>query len=250
MTAAAFLILTIAGALGAAFAAASGAPPSAFAGALAVAFIGFAGACSSAASALHAPGDLQEPRTPHGPSDPPPLPVDVRLTRPLFGRLWFGAAGALTLLGIVPLIALARKPGRAMRTGWGPGIRLVDENNAPIGRDRLAPGGIETVFPQGAAGLPEAPAVLIRGDDGTYRAFSKVCTHAGCPVALYRRASHQLICPCHQSIFDVNDGAKNVSGPAPRPLPGLPLTVDAGGFLVARGDFDAPVGPDDWDRVL
>jgi ubiquinol-cytochrome c reductase iron-sulfur subunit len=250
MTAAAFLILTIAGALGTAFAAASGAPPSAFAGALSVAFIGFAGACSAAASALHAPGDLQEPRTPHGPSHPPPLPADVHLTRPLFGRLWFGAAGALTLLGLVPLIALARKPGRAMRTGWGPGIRLVDENNAPIARDRLAPGGIETVFPQGAADLPEAPAVLIRGDDGTYRAFSKVCTHAGCPVALYRHASHQLICPCHQSIFDVNDGAKNISGPAPRPLPGLPLTVDGGGFLVARGDFDAPVGPDDWDRVL
>ncbi len=151
MIATAFLILTIAGALGAIFAAASGAPPSAFAGALAIGFIGFAGACSSAASVLHAPGDLKEPRTPHGPSRPPPLPADLRLTRPLFGRLWLGAAGALALLGLVPLVALARKPGRATRTGWGPGTRLVDENNAPIGRDRLAPGGIETVFPQGAA---------------------------------------------------------------------------------------------------
>jgi ubiquinol-cytochrome c reductase iron-sulfur subunit len=82
-----------------------------------------------------------------------------------------------------------------------------------------------------------------------YVAFSKICTHAGCPVALYRHASHELYCPCHQSRFDVLRGAKNISGPAPRPLPQLALDVDAHGYLIARGDFDAPVGPDDWDRV-
>jgi ubiquinol-cytochrome c reductase iron-sulfur subunit len=164
--------------------------------------------------------------------------------------MWIGAAGAFALLGLVPLISLARNPGRRTRTGWAAGVRLVDENNVALRRDRLVEGGIETVFPQGAIDLPDAPAVLIRGDDGGYRAFSKVCTHAGCPVALYRRASRQLICPCHQSIFDVNDGAKNISGPAPRPLPALKLGVDAEGYLVARGDFDGPVGPDDWDRVL
>jgi ubiquinol-cytochrome c reductase iron-sulfur subunit len=250
MTVAIFLALTIAGALGATAAAAFGAPPSAFGGALAVAFIGFAGAAGAAASAMHAPDDLTEPRTLHGPTNPPPLPVDVQVTRPVFGRMWFAAIGAFAVLGLVPLISLARKPGRQARTGWGAGIRLVDENNRPIPHDRLAAGGIETVFPQDAVDVPEAPAVLIRGDDGVYRAFSKVCTHAGCPVALYRHASHQLICPCHQSIFDVTDGAKNISGPAPRPLPGLALDVDAAGFFIARGDFDAPVGPDDWDRVL
>jgi ubiquinol-cytochrome c reductase iron-sulfur subunit len=164
--------------------------------------------------------------------------------------LWLAAAGAFGLLGFVPLISLARKPGRASRTGWSAGVRVVDENGVPVSRDRLADGGIVTVFPQGAMDLPEAPAVLIRGDDGTYRAYSKVCTHAGCPVALYRHASQQLICPCHQSIFDVKNGAKNVSGPAPRPLPGLAIGTDRHGFLIARGDFDAPVGPDDWDRVL
>jgi ubiquinol-cytochrome c reductase iron-sulfur subunit len=250
MMVALFLVLTIAGALGATLAAAVGAPPSAFGGALAVAFIGLAGAAGAAASALRAPDDLTEPRTPRGPTKPLPVPVDARVTRPVFGRLWFAAVGALAVFGLVPIISLARKPGRQTRTGWGAGVRLVDENNLPISHDRLAEGGIETVFPQGAIDLPEAPAVLIRGDDGGYRAFSKVCTHAGCPVALYRHASHQLICPCHQSIFDVEDGAKNISGPAPRPLPGLALDVDAEGFLVARGDFDAPVGPDDWDRVL
>jgi ubiquinol-cytochrome c reductase iron-sulfur subunit len=249
VTGALFLVLTIAGALGAAAAAAFGAPPSIFAGALAVAFAGLSGAAAAAAKALRAPDDLREPRTAHGPSDPPPLPRDV-LSRPRFGRLWIAAAGAFGLLGFVPLISLARKPGRRSRTGWSAGVRLVDENGVPVSRDRLADGGIATVFPQGAMDLPEAPAVLIRGDDGTYRAYSKVCTHAGCPVALYRHASQQLICPCHQSIFDVNDGAKNVSGPAPRPLPGLALGTDGSGFLIARGDFDAPVGPDDWDRVL
>lgn len=250
MTIAFFLVLTIAGALGAAAAAAFGAPPSAFAGGIALAFIGFAGAAGAAASALHARDDLSEPRTAHGPTHSPPLPDDARVARPRFLRLWFAAAGAFAVLGLVPLISLARKPGRAGRTGWGAGVRLVDENNTPIPHDRLVAGGIETVFPQGAVGLPEAPAVLIRGDDGGYRAYSKVCTHAGCPVALYRHASHQLICPCHQSIFDVDDGAKNVSGPAPRPLPALALGVDAAGFLIARGDFDGPVGPDDWDRVV
>jgi ubiquinol-cytochrome c reductase iron-sulfur subunit len=249
MTVAFFLVLTIAGALAATAAATFGAPPSAFAGALALAFIGLAGAAATAAAALRAPGNLTEPRVAHGPSRRDPLPDDG-VTRPGFARLWLAAAGAFAVLGLVPLVSLARKPGRASRTGWRAGVRLVDETNAPISRGRLDPGGIETVFPQGALDVPEAPAVLIRGDDGTYRAFSKVCTHAGCPVALYRHASHQLICPCHQSIFDVNDGAKNVSGPAPRPLPGLALGVDGEGYLIARGDFDAPVGPDDWDRVL
>lgn len=245
-----FLVLMIAGALGATVAAASGAPPSAFGGALALAFIGLAGAAAAAANALHAPDDLTEPRKAHGPTRPQPLPADMRVTRPVFGRLWMAAAGAFAVLGLVPLISLARKPGRQSRTGWGAGVRVVDENNARVSHDRLVAGGIETVFPQGALENPDAPAVLIRGEDGAYRAFSKVCTHAGCPVALYRRASQQLICPCHQSIFDVNDAAKNISGPAPRPLPALALGVDAEGYLIARGDFDAPVGPDDWDRVL
>jgi ubiquinol-cytochrome c reductase iron-sulfur subunit len=250
VTVAIFLALTIVGALAATAAAAFQAPPSAFAGGLTLAFIGFTGATAAAASALHARDDLTEPRTAHGPTTPPPLPADALITRPRFVGLWFAAAGALAVVGLVPLISLARKPGRPTRTGWGAGVRLVDENNAPIRHDRLVAGGIETVFPRGAVDLPEAPAVLIRGDDGAYRAFSKVCTHAGCPVALYRRASHQLICPCHQSIFDVDNGARNVSGPAPRPLPALAVDVDGGGYLVARGDFDARVGPDDWDRVL
>jgi ubiquinol-cytochrome c reductase iron-sulfur subunit len=256
-----FLALTIVGALGATAGAAGGAPPALLGGALVVAFVGLACAAGAAAVALHAPDDLREPREPHGPSPPAPLPNDG-ISRPAFGRLWLAALGAFGVLGLVPLISLARKPGRRVITGWRAGARLVDENGRPIARDRLVEGATETVFPQGGLGLAEGAAVLIRVDpellrvageggaaDG-YVAFSKICTHAGCAVALYRHASHELYCPCHQSRFDVLHGARNISGPAPRPLPQLELDVDGEGYLIARGDFGAPVGPDDWDRVL
>lgn len=254
MTVALFLLITIAGALGATAAAAFQWAPSVFGAALTLAFIGIAGACGSAAVALQARSDLTEPRHRNGPTLPSPLPEGT-MTRPVFGRMWFAALGAFAMLALVPIISLARKPGRSAVTGWRAGVRLVDEENRPIRADTLVDGAATTVFPQGAMDLPQGPAMLVRaagasGSPGGYLAFSKVCTHAGCPVALYRHASHELICPCHQSIFNVLDGAKNVSGPAPRALPALPLAIDAEGYLVARGDFDAPVGPDDWDRVL
>lgn len=79
-------------------------------------------------------------------------------------------------------------------------------------------------------------------------AYSKVCTHVGCPVALYEQQTHHLLCPCHQSQFDVANGAAVIFGPAARPLPQLPITVDAEGYLVAQGDFQEPVGPSFWER--
>ncbi|WP_029150827.1 ubiquinol-cytochrome c reductase iron-sulfur subunit [Microbacterium indicum] len=78
-------------------------------------------------------------------------------------------------------------------------------------------------------------------------AYSKVCTHVGCPVALYEQQTHHLLCPCHQSQFDVSDGAKVVFGPASRPLPQLPIAVDDEGYLVAQSDFTEPVGPSFWE---
>ncbi|GGF33651.1 cytochrome bc1 complex Rieske iron-sulfur subunit [Microbacterium sorbitolivorans] len=78
-------------------------------------------------------------------------------------------------------------------------------------------------------------------------AYSKVCTHVGCPVALYEQQTHHLLCPCHQSQFDVSDEAKVVFGPASRPLPQLPITVDAEGYLIAQSDFHEPVGPSFWE---
>ena len=258
-----FLALTIAGALGATVAAAVGVPPVVLGLSITVAFIALAGAAASAAVGLNAPDDCTEPREARGPTNPPPLPDDG-ISRGLFGRLWVAAAGAFAVLGFVPLISLARRPGRRPGTGWSPGLRLVTAENRPIHVDHLVNGGIETVFPENGVELPEASAVLIRVEPSLlslppdrknwtpqgYIAYSKICTHAGCPVALYRQQSHQLYCPCHQSTFDVLDQARNLTGPAPRPLPLLGLDVDAEGYLIARGDFDAPVGPDDWNRTF
>jgi ubiquinol-cytochrome c reductase iron-sulfur subunit len=78
--------------------------------------------------------------------------------------------------------------------------------------------------------------------------YSKICTHVGCPISLYERTTHHLLCPCHQSTFDLADSGRVVFGPAARALPQLPLTVDDEGYLVARSDFTEPVGPSFWER--
>ncbi|WP_085874875.1 MULTISPECIES: ubiquinol-cytochrome c reductase iron-sulfur subunit [unclassified Nocardioides] len=78
--------------------------------------------------------------------------------------------------------------------------------------------------------------------------YSKICTHVGCPISLYERTTHHLLCPCHQSTFDLADSAKVVFGPAARALPQLPLEVDSEGYLVAQAPFDEPVGPSFWER--
>jgi ubiquinol-cytochrome c reductase iron-sulfur subunit len=79
-------------------------------------------------------------------------------------------------------------------------------------------------------------------------AYSKICTHVGCPVALYEQQTHHLLCPCHQSTFDLTQQCKVIFGPASRPLPQLPISVDSEGYLVATSDFHEPVGPSYWER--
>jgi ubiquinol-cytochrome c reductase iron-sulfur subunit len=122
-------------------------------------------------------------------------------------------------------------------------------------------GSVVTAFPEGYdTRIAEGATLLIRvrqeelalpparrdwAVDGIV-AYSKLCTHAGCPVGLYAQESNQLLCPCHHSIFDVLDGAKPIEGPAPHPLPQLPLGVSGDGFLEARGDFSGPVGAAWW----
>jgi ubiquinol-cytochrome c reductase iron-sulfur subunit len=80
-------------------------------------------------------------------------------------------------------------------------------------------------------------------------AYSKICTHVGCPVALYEQQTHHVLCPCHQSTFDFADGARVVFGPASRPLPQLPITVDDEGYLIAQDDFAEPIGASYWERL-
>ncbi len=79
-------------------------------------------------------------------------------------------------------------------------------------------------------------------------AYSKICTHVGCPISLNERTTHHLLCPCHQSTFDLADSGRVVFGPAGRPLPQLPIAVDDEGYLVAQSDFTEPVGPSFWER--
>jgi ubiquinol-cytochrome c reductase iron-sulfur subunit len=78
--------------------------------------------------------------------------------------------------------------------------------------------------------------------------YSKICTHVGCPISLWEQQTHHLLCPCHQSTFDLADNGKVIFGPAARPLPQLPLMLDSEGYLVAQSDFHEPVGPSFWER--
>jgi len=183
--------------------------------------------------------------------------------RSLLVKLLAGAGGALGLALLLPVLSLGPAPGNSLKvTAWARGTRVVDEEGEPVALNTVPEDGFLTVFPEGHAGAADAQALLIRvrpgslklppdrlaaAPEGTHVAYSKICTHAGCPVGLYRAESQSLICPCHQSQFDVSDGAKPYFGPAARPLPQLPLGVDEEGILVAQGDFYEPVGPAFWD---
>ncbi len=138
-----------------------------------------------------------------------------------------------------------------------------------------SPGSMETVFPFRESdredeealirGLraSDAPVMLIRlrpdervvhrgGQEnfnhGDYYAFSKICSHLGCPTSLYESQTNRILCPCHQSQFLATEYARPIFGPATRPLAQLPITVNDEGYLVATGDFAEPVGPAFWER--
>jgi ubiquinol-cytochrome c reductase iron-sulfur subunit len=158
-------------------------------------------------------------------------------------------------------------------TMWEEGMRLAhDPSGEPIRAEDVTLGSAVHVIPQPLAELShhdgyleekaKALVLLMRllpeqlpaehnNLDFAYNgivAYSKVCTHVGCPVALYEQQTHHLLCPCHQSQFDVSRSAAVIFGPAARPLPQLPITVDDEGYLVAKSDFTEPVGPSFWER--
>jgi ubiquinol-cytochrome c reductase iron-sulfur subunit len=194
--------------------------------------------------------------------------------RPLLKGAVVGALALAPLPFVVPLVGNLGGDwdvSKLRHTAWRAGRRLaIDPTDVPIRASDVTIGSIFSVMPQGLPDEPhyleekaKAVVILVRLDprelkepedragwsyDGIV-AYSKVCTHVGCPVALYEQQTHHLLCPCHQSTFDVADQAKVVFGPAKRPLPQLPITVDDEGYLVAQGDFTEPVGPSFWERL-
>jgi ubiquinol-cytochrome c reductase iron-sulfur subunit len=173
------------------------------------------------------------------------------------------AGGALGIAAIFPIRSLGPRPGDTLaHTTWSKGARLVTEDGRPVRLGDLKVNGVLTVFPEGHTDDADAQTILInvgnaplharpgRGSwsPSGYVAYSKVCTHAGCPVGLYRSTSHELLCPCHQSTFNVLDGCRPVFGPAARSLPQLPIAVRQDGFLIAQRDYTEPVGPGYWNR--
>jgi ubiquinol-cytochrome c reductase iron-sulfur subunit len=214
---------------------------------------------------------VTEEREPH-PSDPRQLAATEELIeqseeavvrRTFLVRLLIAAAGALGLAFIFPIRSLGPSPGRTLfETRWRKDLRVVDQDGVPVRHDTLPDDGVLTVFPEGFTDALDSQAILVKVDPDLLRlpegredwapkgniCYSKLCTHAGCPVGLYLASEHELQCPCHQSAFDVTNGAEVVFGPAARPLPQLELYVDGAGFLRANGDFSGPVGPGFWDR--
>lgn len=187
---------------------------------------------------------------------------DAVTRRKMLLRLAVGASATLGAALAIPALSLGPRPGQSLEeTKWTPGARVVDRFGTPQRPEDIPLNGIKTVFPSGFEGEADSQTVVIkiepelldlpeaRGDwapEGCV-AFSKICTHAGCPVGLYRAEARELLCPCHQSTFDVTTGCTPVFGPAARPLPQLPMDLDEAGFLVATGDFPEPVGPSFWN---
>lgn len=195
--------------------------------------------------------------------------------RTLVRNSLIGALIAFPLPGITLLRSLAPQeydPINLLRhTMWDKGVRLArDPSGVPIKASEVTIGSVFHVIPENLHEAEhmldeKAKAVLLlvrlnkedlkepeERKSWSYNgivAYSKVCTHVGCPVALYEQHTHHLLCPCHQSQFDVSDQAKVVFGPAKRPLPQLPITVDDEGYLVAQSDFLEPVGPSYWERL-
>ena len=215
-------------------------------------------------------GPHAEPRGRIGstPEDQQAFVADFQTGGETFGRrnfltkLLIGSVAALGIAALFPIRSLGPRPGRGLKsTPYRDGVRLVTEEGLPVRPDDPGVGGVITAFPEGHVGDETAQTLLIRLQPGELEpvpgredwtvnnvvAYSKVCTHAGCPVGLYQAERGELLCPCHQSTFDVLHGAEPVFGPATRPLPQLPLGTDDDGNLIATGDFSGPVGPGFWD---
>jgi ubiquinol-cytochrome c reductase iron-sulfur subunit len=192
---------------------------------------------------------------------------------------FFGALALFPLAIAVPLIGSVGGDwniSKFKHTMWKRGTRLaIDPSGRPIKASDVTVGSVFHVIPETTEAFREthewitekskAVVLMVRLNPEDIRtdqspegqtwshegivAYSKICTHVGCPVALYEQQTHHLLCPCHQSTFDIADSAKVVFGPANRRLPQLPITVDDEGYLIAQDDFAEPIGPSFWERL-
>lgn len=187
--------------------------------------------------------------------------------RPVLGWILGGSLATLVAALVSPIFSLGPSVAdQRAATRWVRGRRLVTIDGAPVDVARARFDQLITVFPEGAIGADDSQVVLIRvppdllspatrefGTVAGWVAYSKICTHLGCSVGLFGidtrppQEIRQLVCPCHQSVFDPLERAEPIGGPATRALPQLPIASDSEGYLIALDDFDEPVGPTTWD---
>ncbi|MEU6648960.1 Rieske 2Fe-2S domain-containing protein [Streptomyces sp. NPDC046900] len=191
--------------------------------------------------------------------------------RKLIRNTMFGALALFPLSGVMLLRDLGPLPGTKLRhTIWSKGKLLVNMNtNQPLRPSDVAVGSLTFAKPEGLeetnedfqVQIAKAALMIVRLQPENIKdkkelewshegivAYSKICTHVGCPISLYEQQTHHVLCPCHQSTFDLSDGARVIFGPAGHALPQLRIGVNADGYLEALGDFEEPVGPAFWER--
>lgn len=191
--------------------------------------------------------------------------------RKLVRNTMFGALALVPLAGVVLLRDLGPLPEKKLRsTLWAKGKQLINMNtNEPLRPEDVVVGSLTFAMPEGLeedahdfqAQIAKAALMIIRIEPENIKdkrerewahegivAFSKICTHVGCPISLYEQQTHHVLCPCHQSTFDLSDGARVIFGPAGHALPQLRIGVNSEGNLEALGDFEEPVGPAFWER--
>ncbi|GLW13585.1 cytochrome bc1 complex Rieske iron-sulfur subunit [Streptomyces sp. NBRC 13847] len=190
--------------------------------------------------------------------------------RKLVRNTMFGALALVPLSGVVLLRDLGPMPGTKLRTtNWKKGVRLVNQStNLPLRPEDIAVGSLTFAKPEGleeddeefAEKIAKDALMLVRIQPQNIKdkhelswshegivAYSKICTHVGCPISLYEQQTHHVLCPCHQSTFDLSDGGRVIFGPAGHALPQLHIT-EKDGFLEAASGFEEPVGPSFWER--
>ncbi|MFD7709082.1 Rieske 2Fe-2S domain-containing protein [Streptomyces sp. NPDC059785] len=191
--------------------------------------------------------------------------------RKLIRNTMFGALALVPLSGVMLLRDLGPLPGDKLRhTLWSKGKLLVNMNtNEPLKASDVAVGSLTFAKPEGLEEhdedfqkeIAKAALMIVRLQPDNIKdkqelewshegivAYSKICTHVGCPISLYEQQTHHVLCPCHQSTFDLSDGARVIFGPAGHALPQLRIGVNDEGYLEALGDFAEPVGPAFWER--